>query len=229
MYPLHKLVDICDGFKKTRELPLQIAESKGLDSIQGIQIVVESYDRFYFVGTSQETKATARQKLGKEVSRSDLTLNKKCEVLFIAEFKLGQSKVEGQIFIIDYIFESGLFKKSRVYQLGAETFIVSLHEEIIVIKRNFSKFMVWDNISVVSSQGTEKKGQLVLADKKIMMYRELGEIHAYELMFDFGKAKFEIPKIDSFRGNDSEEEVLYEALIFEYKPGILMEVLYYFK
>lgn len=48
-------------------------------------------------------------------------------------------------------------------------------------------------------------------------------------MFDFGKAKFEIPKIDSFRGNDSEEEVLYEALIFEYKPGILMEVLYYFK
>ena len=116
-----------------------------------------------------------------------------------------EGAANGRIFIIDYIFESGIFKKSRAYQLGPETFILALYEEIIVIRRKFSKFMVWDNVSVVSSKGTEKKGQLVLAEKRIMIYREIADVHSHELIFDFAKAKFETPKIDSFRSNDSEE------------------------
>ena len=50
--------------------------------------------------------------------------------------------------------------------------------------------MVWDNVSVVSSKGSEKKGQLVLAEKRIMIYREIADVHSHELFFDFSKAKF---------------------------------------
>lgn len=39
--------------------------------------------------------------------------------------------------------------------------------------------MVWDNVSIVSSKSNEKKGQLVLADKRIMVYTESGEIAAH--------------------------------------------------
>lgn len=65
--------------------------------------------------------------------------------------------------------------------------------------------MVWDNVSIVSSKSNEKKGQLILADKRIMVYTESGEISAYELFFNFEKAKLETPKIDSFKGNGNEE------------------------
>ena len=32
-----------------------------------------------------------------------------------------------------------------------------------------------------------------------------------------------------FKGNDSDENILYDALVFEYKPGTFMKVLFYFK
>lgn len=49
---------------------------------------------------------------------------------------------------------------------------MSLHEEIILIKANFRRFIVWDNVSVVSSKSQTKKGQLILADQKILVYSE---------------------------------------------------------
>jgi hypothetical protein len=61
-----------------------------------------------------------------------------------------------------------------MYQIGKEAFIMSLYEEIVVIRKNFGKFVVWDNVSIASSKSNEKKGQLALADKRIMVYTEQG-------------------------------------------------------
>jgi hypothetical protein len=60
-------------------------------------------------------------------------------VLYIAKFRIkaNEAEAEAQLFIIDYIFETGIFKKSKVFQVGNETFVLSLDEEIIVIRRNF--------------------------------------------------------------------------------------------
>jgi hypothetical protein len=65
--------------------------------------------------------------------------------------------------------------------------------------------MVWDNVTISASKNNEKKGELILADQRIMVYTENGEIYAYELYFNFDKAKFETPKIDNFEGNKNEE------------------------
>lgn len=51
---------------------------------------------------------------------------------------------------------------------------MELYEEVILIKKHFEKYIVWDNISILSSKSSEKKGQLVLADKRIMVYSEIG-------------------------------------------------------
>ena len=58
-----------------------------------------------------------------------------------------------------------------------------MHEEIIVIKRHFSKYVVWDNISVAASKSAERKGQLVLADKIVFVYSEANEITANNIFF----------------------------------------------
>lgn len=39
-----------------------------------------------------------------------------------------------------------------------------MHEEVILIKKHFDRYMVWDNVSVVTSKSQSKKGQLILAD-----------------------------------------------------------------
>ena len=38
-----------------------------------------------------------------------------------------------------------------------------------------------------------------------------------------------MPPIDSFRGNDNDEEILYDAVLLEYEKDSLMKVLFYFK
>ena len=68
------------------------------------------------------------------------------------------------------MFEVGIFDKSKIYELDENIFLMSLHEEIILIKKHFKKFIVWDNVSIVSSKSQEKKGQLILADKRILVY-----------------------------------------------------------
>ena len=60
---------------------------------------------------------------------------------------------------------------------------MSLYEEIVVIKRHFKKFIMWDNISIAASKNS-KKGQLVLADKIVWVYTEAGEISAHNIVFN---------------------------------------------
>lgn len=51
------------------------------------------------------------------------------------------------------------------------------------MKYHFEKYVVWDNISLAPSKSSEKKGQLVLADKIVMVYTEAGEIYAHNIYF----------------------------------------------
>ncbi len=85
--------------------------------------------------------------------------------------------------MIDHVFETGIFSKSKVFQAGASVFLISLFQEIIVVKYHFEKYVVWDNISLAPSKSSEKKGQLVLADKIVMVYTEAGEIYAHNIYF----------------------------------------------
>ena len=53
-----------------------------------------------------------------------------------------------------------------------------------MIKKNFDGYIVWDNVSVMSSKSQSKKGQLVLAEKTILVYSENADIYAHEIFFD---------------------------------------------
>ena len=78
--------------------------------------------------------------------------------------------VSATLFPIDHIFELNLFTRTKIYEIEKETFLVSLHEEIILIKKHFGKFIVWDNVSVVSSRNETMKGQLSLTSQTIMVF-----------------------------------------------------------
>ena len=81
----------------------------------------------------------------------------------------------------------------------------------------------------MSSKSQEKKGQLILADKRILVYSENGEIFAHDIFFNEEQSRINLPPIDSFRGNDNDEEILYDAILLEYDKESLMKVLFYFK
>jgi hypothetical protein len=104
--------------------------------------------------------------------------------------------------------------------------LFSLHEEIILIKKNFHKYIVWDNVSVVSSKSESKKGQLSLAAQTIMVYSEKAEIYAHEIFFNDDDSKLQMPTIDNFRGNDNDEQILYDSLMLATEDSILKVLLY---
>ena len=83
-------------------------------------------------------------------------------------------KVECSLATIDHVFQKGLFHRSKIFHLENSVFLMSLYEEIIVIKRHFNKFVIWDNVSITASKSAERRGQLVLADKIVWVYTELG-------------------------------------------------------
>lgn len=39
--------------------------------------------------------------------------------------------------MIDHVFETGIFSKSKIYQSGEDIFLISLFEEIIVVRYHF--------------------------------------------------------------------------------------------
>ena len=107
--------------------------------------------------------------------------------------------------MIDHVFEIGIFGKSKIYQEGPSVFLISLFEEIIVVKYHFEKYVVWDNISLAASKSNEKKGQLILADEIVMVYTENSDIFAHNIFFSFKDSKLKYPRIDNFKGNDNDE------------------------
>ncbi len=122
----------------------------------------------------------------------------------------------------------GIFTRSKIYEIEKETFLLSLHEEVILIKENFERYIVWDNVSVVSSKSQSKKGQLILADKNILVYSENAEIFAHEIFFNEKESKLNMPPIDNFKGNDNDEQILYDALLLFFEDSII-KVLAYIK
>jgi len=115
--------------------------------------------------------------------------------------------------MIDHVFETGIFSKSKIFQSGPSVFLISLFEEIIVVKYHFEKYVVWDNISLASSKSNEKKGQLVLADKIVMVYIEGGEIYAHNIFFSSRESKLKYPRIDNFKAGVNEDDLLYDAIV----------------
>lgn len=89
------------------------------------------------------------------------------------------SSIKAVLYPINKIFELGLFTRTKIYEIEKESFLISLHEEIILIKKHFTKFIVWDNVSVVSSRNESMKGQLSLTSQTIMVFSENGEISAH--------------------------------------------------
>jgi hypothetical protein len=80
---------------------------------------------------------------------------------------------------------------------------------------------------VVSSKSQSKKGQLVLVDKKIMVFSENKEIYAHEIFYDDHYSKLSMPPIDSFKSNEEDDQVLYDSLMLEHNG--FMKVLTYIK
>ena len=62
-----------------------------------------------------------------------------------------------------------------------------------------------------------------------MVYTENGDISAHNIYFHKGEAKLKYPNIDNFKGNDNDEEILYDAIVLQLEGGSFMKVLFYFK
>ena len=121
-----------------------------------------------------------------------------------------------------------MFNRTKIFEIEKDTFLFSLHEEIVLVKKNFNRYIVWDNVSVVSSKSQSKKGQLILIAQTILVYSEPAEIFAHEIFFEDIEKKLKMPTIDNFKGNDTEELVLYDALMLSTEDSI-MKVLVYTK
>lgn len=82
--------------------------------------------------------------------------------------------------------EEGMFDLSKVFYLGNYTFLVSLHEEIVVIRKQYSRYIIVDNICITSSRLTEesKTGQLVLINMEKIIYNEMEKIYVYNFVYD---------------------------------------------
>ena len=81
------------------------------------------------------------------------------------------------------MFDFGIFTRSKIFFLSIELFMISLYEEIIVVKHHFGKYVVWDNVSLAHSKARVKRGQLVLADQIVLVYTENNQISAHNIYF----------------------------------------------
>ena len=139
-----------------------------------------------------------KTKLGESADGAEKS--RKCEALYLFVFSTNENTVETKVFMIQFIFELGIFQKSRVYFVEADTFLLSLYEEIIVVKKKFFKYLVWDNVEMLPSKNSsDKKGELILADEEIFLFEDKGKIHAYAITFENLNIKPIL--IDVFRGN----------------------------
>ena len=68
---------------------------------------------------------------------SSKALEKKQEILYITKITTTSDGVECHLSIINKVFESGIFGKSKIFSLGPSVFLISLFEEIIVVKYHF--------------------------------------------------------------------------------------------
>jgi len=128
---------------------------------------------FYFFGSKVEEQVDLSKFKGDPGEQQKKNM---CEFLTIVKLSVKGSNcidsVSAKMFPIDHIFELGIFTRSKIFEIERETFLVSLHEEIILVKKNYDCFIVWDNVSVVASKSQSKKGQLILADQSILVYSE---------------------------------------------------------
>jgi len=121
-----------------------------------------------------------------------------------------------------------MFNLSKVFYLGNYTFLVSLHEEIVVIRKQYKRYIIVDNICITSNRLTEesKKGQLVLIDMQKIIYNEIEKIYVYNFLYDRDSDKLKIELVDNFKGVDESQIILYDGILL--KSRDTTQVLFYF-
>ena len=67
----------------------------------------------------------------------------------------------------------------------------------------------------------------MLAEKEIFLFEENGELSAYKL--EFKNLKLHPTLIDTLRGNENDEDLLYNSVILEGDQGTIITALFYFK
>ena len=159
--------DIRDNFNLIEEKNLRFEKAEAdqklgdMDEIElaqsfaktkSVSMVSEGEDILFFFST-KPIKIDPKSKLEYDA-----------EIVYITKLIVGPEEVTAEISIIDRVFEVGIFKKSKIFHIGPSVFLISLHEEIIVVKHHFDRYVVWDNVSLAPNKSNDKKGQLVLAD-----------------------------------------------------------------
>ena len=123
-----------------------------------------------------------------------------------------------------------MFNLSKVFYLGNYTFLISLHEEIVVIRKQHKRYIIVDNICITSNRLTEesKRGQLVLIDAQKIIYNEVEQIYVYNFMYDRDSDKLKTELVDNFKGVDEAQIILYDGILLKSNKDTTTQVLFYF-
>lgn len=122
-----------------------------------------------------------------------------------------------------------MFELSKAFYLGNETFLMSLFEEIIVVRKQFRKYIVVDNTAIATMNAADdtKTGQLVLVDKQKVVYNDQEGINVYNLLFVPRGDKIKMESVDNFAAIDESQLRLYDGLLLE-SNDTNIQVLFYF-
>lgn len=145
---------------------------------------------------NNESKASFSKDEEKEVIKNG-------ESLQIIELGFESSEEDG-VYEISNIPESGIFELSKAFYLGQESILLSLFEEIIVVRKQFQKYIVVDNTAIASMSVTDdsKTGQLVLVDKQKVVYNDHEGINVYNLLYVPREDKIQMQSVDNFAAID---------------------------
>ncbi len=141
------------------------------------------------------------------------------------EVKNGLIPAPGEVFDVETVVGRFMFEQSKVFFLKPDLIILSLYEEVVLLKKIFSKYHAVDNIRIKDFHVAEEGGQMAMIDSKTIIYSEASMIfvYFYEIIETTQKTYLVLSLIDNFKGNDSAIYVLYEGI------GMLStQILFYF-
>ena len=150
------------------------------------------------------------------------------EVLVVVELGI-QGALDDNVYEVSNIPEENMFELSKAFYLGKESFMLSLFEEIIVVRKQFQKYIVVDNAAIASMNVTEdsKAGQLVLVDRQKVVYNDHEGINVYNLLYIPREDKIKMESVDNFAAIDENQLVLYDGLLLT-QGDTNIQVLFYF-
>lgn len=207
--------------------PLPVKDCKFIEVLKGEK------DNFFFI--------FSERKMVKYVVESEIRLSEKDsseqsavmragEAFHIVELYREDQTYRCEHYDIAKIPEEGMFNISKVFYLGNYTFLISLHEEIVVIRKQYKRYIIVDNICITANRLTEesKKGQLVLIDMQKIIYNEIEKIYVYSFAYDRDNDKLKTELVDNFKGVDESQIILYDGIMLRSSKDTTTQVLFYF-